>query len=97
MENWFVSPFPFFIREHHSFFPCRLITNLLATPIILKGHDLLMPYSNNLWAWMTEELRDFSNTHLDKTEISLIKALPGNWKFSPETKQKLIKRKNAVH
>ncbi len=84
--DWFISPFPLFIRENNTFFPCRGLTNLLATPIFLKGEDIMKPSIDLAWKWIVEELKRSSEISSDNLNFSVANSIPGNWKFSKETK-----------
>ncbi len=85
IDKWFTSPFPLYIREGKNFYPCRLVTNLLGTPIIVKGDALLQPYIDSLWTWVAEELLAFAGGEPDLSNTNVSKSMPGNWKFAPET------------
>lgn len=85
--NWFTSPFPLFIRENNIFFPCRGLTCLLATPLILKGEEILKEPIDLTWKWIIEELKastEFLNNP-SAISVSVSNSIPGNWKFSEET------------
>jgi len=86
VEDWFISPFPLFIKENNAFFPCRGLTNLLATPIILKGEDLMKQPIELAWKWVVQEIKASPQFAFDNSTASVLYSIPGNWKFSEETK-----------
>lgn len=86
IRDWFISPFPLFIQNNNTFFPCRGLTNLLATPIFVKGEDMMQPTIELAWRWIVEELKNTPEFTLDNPNISVSNSIPGNWKFSEETK-----------
>lgn len=86
VEDWFISPFPLFIRKDNTFFPCRGLTNLLATPIILKGEDILKQPIDLAWKWITEEFKASPEFLSSNSNLSISNSIPGNWKFAEETK-----------
>lgn len=86
VEDWFVSPFPIFIRENNTFFPCRGLTNLLVTPVILKGENLLKPTIDLAWKWTIEEFKASPEFLSNNSNLSIANSIPGNWKFAEETK-----------
>jgi len=92
IEKWHLSPFPFYERTAELFFPCRPITNLLGTPIVVKGDDLLTPYVDDLWVWVIDEMQRQSNAGINSDTYNIINAMPGHWKFSPDTLEALKKR-----
>jgi hypothetical protein len=69
-----------------------LITNLLATPIFLKGGHELTSIVDGLWRWMAEELRDAGGDASRLHTFNVVNALPGNWKFAPETVEAIRRR-----
>lgn len=86
VEDWFISPFPLFIRENNTFFPCRGLTNLLATPIILKGENIMKQPIDLAWKWIVDELKASPEFTSEKSRVSVSNSIPGNWKFADETK-----------
>jgi hypothetical protein len=84
VEDWFISPFPLFIRENNTFFPCRGLTSLLATPVILKGADILKKPIDLAWKWIAEEFK--AESFFSNSNPSVSNSIPGNWKFAEETK-----------
>jgi hypothetical protein len=86
VENWFISPFPLFIRDNNTFFPCRGITCLLATPLILKGENILKEPIDLTWRWVTEEFKISPEFISKNSDVSIANSIPGNWKFTEETK-----------
>lgn len=86
IEDWFIGPFNLFIRENTLFFPCRGLTNLLATPLTLKGEDILKQSLDLAWKWIVEELKKSPNFTPNNAHISVSNSIPGNWKFSQETR-----------
>lgn len=92
VEEWFVSPFPFYEHTDKSFFPCRPLTNLLGTPIIVQGEEELLPYIDELWKWTIAKLKEYEGEDVILDEANLINAMPGNWKFNNETRETLTKR-----
>lgn len=92
VEEWFVSPFPFYEYTDTSFFPCRPLTNLLGTPIIVQGEDKIRPYIDELWKWTIEKLKEYEGDEIFIETTNLANAMPGNWKFSTETSKAIEER-----
>lgn len=86
VEDWFISPFPLFIRENNTFFPCRGLTNLLAAPIIFKGENVMKQPIDLAWKWIVEELKASPEFLTNNSNVSVSNSIPGNWKFAEETK-----------
>ncbi len=93
-EEWYISHFPFYERRDNLFFPCRPIANLLATPIMLKGETELRPYIDELWRWTIIQFKNQVGESPDLSKTNIMNALPGNWKYSEETKVRLMQRTN---
>lgn len=90
-DKWILSPFPSYFEKDAKFYPCRPLTNVLGSPLIKHGEELLKVKIDQLWTLIAKKLIEVE-IPVRLSEYNVLKALPGNWKFSPEAKEYVMER-----
>ena len=90
IEGYPVGVFPSFRRIDSVLYLCRPVTNILGGPIVLKTDSELDAAMTTCWEKVISELRQAQQVHPNPSTLSLVNALPSQYKMSPASKAQVI-------
>jgi hypothetical protein len=84
-DGIFISTLPSYRIEGDKMTLCRPVANALSNPEILHGADILQPAIDKTWKKVAELFAHEENMSKPKGK-TILNALPGKYKMSPEVK-----------
>lgn len=96
VEGFPVSLLPSYRVIDTKLYLCRPIATILGGPIILKTNNYLDSAIERCWTITIEQLRQARIKSADGKNLTIVNALPGKYKMSPEVKDALLVKTESL-
>ena len=92
IEAFPVSPFPSYRDVSGVLYLCRPITNILGGPIVVKESSEVRSAMDTCWNESIRRLKQVKQGHANPDSLTIVNALPSQYKMSPSAKAAVIAR-----
>lgn len=96
INGYAVSPFPSYRIVDSKLYLCRPITTILGGPIILKTDADFDAAIEECWRNTINHLKNSKRDHDNDVRLSIVNALPSQYKMSPDRKAALLAKTEVL-